>query len=97
MDKSADLPTGTDLPSPAKRGRRRLVQSTLFPHRPQDNAAIEADDCDGGEDEDEEYVGSQTKKRKQRKTKAATKSRASKKVCVCVCVGYLLVKLVAEL
>lgn len=84
MEKSAEEATaGMDHRSPSTRVRRRLIQSTLFPHRPQDNVATEVEDCDKDddhEDEEEEYCGSQTKKRSRQKPKAAPKSRVSKKV-----------------
>ncbi|KAK9270529.1 hypothetical protein L1049_026110 [Liquidambar formosana] len=74
------------LPSSERRSvRRRLIQSTLFPHRSLDNVKESEDkqedeDCDEDEDEDEEYCGSQSKKKRKRKRKAMPQSRASKKV-----------------
>ncbi|XP_017243940.1 uncharacterized protein LOC108215858 [Daucus carota subsp. sativus] len=92
MDNPADVTAGvTDLrtPPPSSRLRRRLVQSTLFPHTSPDTATA-GDNCDRDDDrdddEDEEYCGGSLKKKtkkKPRKTKAITpKSRASKKVVV---------------
>lgn len=92
MDNPADVIAGiTDLrtPPPTTRVRRRLVQSTLFPHTNHDNATA-GDDCDRDDDredeDDEEYCGSSQKKntkKKTRKAKAITpKSRGSKKVIV---------------
>ncbi|KAL8133734.1 hypothetical protein AgCh_008972 [Apium graveolens] len=91
MDNPADVIVGiTDLrtPPPTTRVRRRLVQSTLFPHTNPDNTTA-GDDCDGDddrEDDDEEYCGSSQRKntkKKSRKAKTITpKSRGSKKVIV---------------
>ncbi|CAL5384961.1 unnamed protein product [Camellia sinensis] len=64
-----------DLQQPV---RRRLVQSTLFPHRSQDNAT-EKEDKKGDqkpneeEEEEEEYCPSQGKKKRQRKPRAPKK------------------------
>ncbi|THF97032.1 hypothetical protein TEA_026169 [Camellia sinensis var. sinensis] len=63
-----------DLQQPV---RRRLVQSTLFPHRSQDNAT-EKEDKKGDqkpneEEEEEEYCASQGKKKRQRKPRAPKK------------------------
>ena len=66
-----------DRPQPEQRRvRRRLVQSTLFPPKPQENAAERArEDCEKEDgDDDEDYCGSK------RKTKRKPKPRASKKV-----------------
>lgn len=66
--------------------RRRLVQSTLFPHKPQDrddNGDTKGErDCDQDENgEDEECCGSQSKGKRKGKGKAATTpKRACKKV-----------------
>ncbi|THF96320.1 hypothetical protein TEA_007438 [Camellia sinensis var. sinensis] len=60
-----------DLQQPVS---RRLVHSTLFPHRSQDNAT-EKEDKDGDQkpNEEEEYCASQGKKKRQRKSGAPKK------------------------
>ena len=67
------------------RVRRRLIQSTLFPHKSQDNVvSIEENsepDADQ-EDVEEDYCETQVKKNKKRKPRAASQSRASRKVCI---------------
>ncbi|KAK1386884.1 putative P-loop containing nucleoside triphosphate hydrolases superfamily protein [Heracleum sosnowskyi] len=95
MDNQADVIIGiTDLrtPPPTTRVRRRLVQSTLFPHTNHDNATVGVDcdrddDREDDDDDDEEYCGSSQKKNKKtkktRKAKAITPNlRGSKKVVV---------------
>uniref|UniRef100_A0A5B7B8E5 AAA+ ATPase domain-containing protein n=1 Tax=Davidia involucrata TaxID=16924 RepID=A0A5B7B8E5_DAVIN len=96
MEKPAEEATGVEVidigdvqPSEQTRVRRRLVQSTLFPHRSQDNgkeSVIKEDEnCDEDEDQDDEeneYCGSQSKKKRKQKPKAMPQSRASKKVAV---------------
>ncbi|KAA8546400.1 hypothetical protein F0562_002861 [Nyssa sinensis] len=69
--------------------RRRLIQSTLFPHRSQDNdqerVIKEDENCFGDEDQNDEgdkNCGSQSKKKRKRKPKAMPRSSASKKVAV---------------
>ncbi|KAK9047847.1 hypothetical protein SSX86_033191 [Deinandra increscens subsp. villosa] len=68
------------------RVRRRLIQSTLFPHKSQDNAVCvdEIESDVDQEDDEEDNCGSQNqvKKGKKRKPKAASQSRASRKVCL---------------
>lgn len=71
---------------PEPRGiRRRLVQSTLFPHKPPDREE-KGDtkgerDCDLGEDgENEECCGSQKKRKTKAKQKAKPSDKAPKKV-----------------
>ncbi|OMO55522.1 hypothetical protein COLO4_35941 [Corchorus olitorius] len=65
--------------------RRRLVQSTLFPHKsPEIEPKVEQKDKEGEDDnndgEDEEFCGSQGKKRgRKRKAKVTPPNRASKK------------------
>lgn len=61
--------------------RRKLVQSTLLPHKPQ-----EQEENGGGPDEenncveDEELCGSQGRKKRESKGKTTPQSRSSKKV-----------------
>ncbi|KAA8538484.1 hypothetical protein F0562_028145 [Nyssa sinensis] len=66
--------------------RRRLVQSTLFPHKSQDNGKDsvikEIEDCNEDDEQDAEedkYCGSQSKMKRKQKPKAMPQSRASKK------------------
>ncbi|KAL7263555.1 hypothetical protein ACSBR1_001670 [Camellia fascicularis] len=68
---AAEVAGVRDLQQP---GRRRLVQSTLFPHRSQDNAT-EKEDKDGDQkpNEEEQYCASQGKKKRQRKPGAPKK------------------------
>ncbi|KAL7246280.1 hypothetical protein ACSBR2_001409 [Camellia fascicularis] len=68
-----------DLQQPV---RRRLVQSTLFPHRSQDNATEKEDkkgDQKPNEEEEEEYCASQGKKKRQRKPRAPKKAAVNGK------------------
>ncbi|GAB4861357.1 hypothetical protein Ancab_036519 [Ancistrocladus abbreviatus] len=72
-----------------KNVRRRLVQSTLFPHKAPEN---KIENCDNGEvkygvdddedddDDDEEYRGSQSRRKRKQKRKATPRSRRSKKM-----------------
>lgn len=65
--------------------RRRLVQSTLFPHRPPEVESTGDQKCDNCNEEnrnseDEEYCGSQGKKTRRRKGKSTPQDGASKKV-----------------
>ncbi|KAL4589013.1 hypothetical protein LXL04_001915 [Taraxacum kok-saghyz] len=67
--------------------RRRLIQSTLIPHKSQDNAVSVDEDLEPDvdqEDDDEEYCGSQSRarKNKKRKPKLVSQSRVSTKVAV---------------
>ncbi|KAL6962141.1 hypothetical protein U1Q18_037095 [Sarracenia purpurea var. burkii] len=82
MDNPTDQATVVDvagdgdlLRTGRPRVRRRLVQSTLFPHRSQENAAGKEDeDCDQEDDsEEEDYCGSQGKKKRKRKPRASKK------------------------
>ncbi|XP_038717111.1 uncharacterized protein LOC120010394 isoform X2 [Tripterygium wilfordii] len=75
-----------ELRQPERRNvRRRLVQSTLFPHKPQETEVIDdqkADkDCNADEEGGEDYdcTESQGKKKKKRKGKTTTPTKASKK------------------
>lgn len=66
------------------RVRRRLIQSTLFPHKSPENVVsvddeIEPIDLEQGEGEDECGGGSQSQSAKSKKRKP--KPRASRKVC----------------
>lgn len=93
MDNSADAPYAvTDIRSPPpSRARRRLVQSTLFPHTPLDDTG------------DKDEVKKKTTQRKMKATTTATppKSRASNKVlfvfrclifgnCMFFCCDYMI-------
>ena len=65
--------------------RRRLIQSTLFPPKPQEreeNGDRKAENTEKGcdEDEDENCGGSQSKKKRKPKGKSMSQPRASKKV-----------------
>lgn len=65
--------------------RRRLVQSTLFPHRPPEVESTGDQKCDNCNEEnrnseDEEYCGSQGKKTRRRKGKSTPQDGASKKM-----------------
>ncbi|KAK3036787.1 hypothetical protein RJ639_030817 [Escallonia herrerae] len=92
MDRSAEKRTvavstaSLDPPPPeGARARRRLIQSTLFPHRSPDNAVKEDEYCDEDKDDEEveDYCGSQNKtkgKARKRKPKAIAQLRASRKV-----------------
>ncbi|KAI3525232.1 hypothetical protein L1887_03907 [Cichorium endivia] len=67
--------------------RRRLIQSTLVPHKSQDNVVNVDEDIEPDvyqEDDEEEYCGSQSqvKKNNRRKPKAVSQPRASRKVAV---------------
>ncbi|KAI3774938.1 hypothetical protein L1987_49502 [Smallanthus sonchifolius] len=69
------------------RVRRRLIQSTLFPHKSPDSVVCIDDDIEPDVDQEgdeEEYCGSQSqvKKNNKRKPKAASQSRASRKLAV---------------
>ncbi|KAK1416701.1 hypothetical protein QVD17_25817 [Tagetes erecta] len=72
------------------RVRRRLIQSTLFPHKSQDNVVcvdediVELDLDQEDDDDEEDNCGSQNqvKKTKKRKPKAVSQSRASTKLAV---------------
>lgn len=69
------------------RVRRRLIQSTLFPHKSQDNVVCVDEDVEPDavqEDDEDDNCGSQkqVKNIKKRKPKAASQSRASRKVSV---------------
>ncbi|KAL8189226.1 hypothetical protein R6Q57_028792 [Mikania cordata] len=69
------------------RARRRLVQSTLFPHKPQDNVVCVDEETESDadlEENEEDNCGSQNQvqKSKKRKPKAASQSRASRKFAV---------------
>lgn len=73
MDNPADGPTAvTDLLSPP---RRRLVQSTLFPHTPLNDTCTTGRYCQKDEDD---------KKMTQLNPKATSISRAPSEVFVCV-------------
>lgn len=80
--------SGVQLPE-HRTQRRRLIQSTLFPHRPQGNEKdreYKKDEC-SDRDEDDEYeeeecLGSQSQKSRKRKSKAVAQPRVSKKVSV---------------
>ncbi|CAK9184535.1 unnamed protein product [Ilex paraguariensis] len=99
MENSAavELTVGGDWGLPeGTRVCRRLVQSTLFPHKSQDNgkeSVVKEEENCGGEDdqeeeeeeEEDEYCGSQSdKKKRKRKSKPKAKktpqSRAPKKM-----------------
>lgn len=89
MDKEhpvAEHSSGELRPLERRCVRRRLVQSTLFPHKPQDGEENDYTkgerDCDQDENgEDEECCGSQSKIKRKGKGKATTTpKRASKKV-----------------
>lgn len=92
MDRSADgsviveaSANGGDVrPS---RVRRRLIQSTLFPHKSPDES-VEIDDKQDQED-DEEYCGSQSNKKRKRKPKALAQPRAPKKVSLVIFLSNL--------
>lgn len=67
------------------RVRRRLIQSTLFPHKSQDNVVSVDEDFEPDvdqEDIEEDYCETQVKKNKKRKPRAASQSRASRKIAV---------------
>ncbi|KAF5746841.1 hypothetical protein HS088_TW06G01016 [Tripterygium wilfordii] len=75
-----------ELRQPERRSvRRRLVQSTLLPHKPQENEVIDDHkghkDCNADDQgaEDNDFIGSQGKKQKKRKGKATSPTKASKK------------------
>ncbi|XP_057490564.1 uncharacterized protein LOC130776382 [Actinidia eriantha] len=76
MENSAAVASGGGDPNPAERPRvrRRLIQSTLFPHKPQDNATEKEDEyCDQeNDDEEEECCGKKKRKRKPRAPKKVT-------------------------
>ncbi|XP_059631837.1 uncharacterized protein LOC132274545 isoform X2 [Cornus florida] len=75
---------GGDLSPPERTPvRRRLIQSTLFPHRSQESVVKEKEGCDGDveqDDQDKECCGSQSKRKRKPKPKAMSQPRASKKV-----------------
>lgn len=90
-DEKDELVPATELspegirPPVRRNVRRKLVQSTLFPQKPQERE--ESGDQKGGkncgEDEDgeeEEFCGSQSKKKRKSKGKATPQPKASKKV-----------------
>lgn len=67
--------------------RRRLVQSTLFPQKPQEceengdhKVQNTEKDCAEDEDEDEDEDGGSSQSKKKRKPKGKSMVRASKKV-----------------
>lgn len=69
--------------------RRRLIQSTLFPHKSQDNGTVCVDEdiveLDVDQEDDDDEVDNcesqnQVKKSKKRKPKAASQPRATRKV-----------------
>ncbi|KVH93074.1 hypothetical protein Ccrd_004887 [Cynara cardunculus var. scolymus] len=67
------------------RVRRRLIQSTLFPHKSQDNVGSVDEDFEPGvdqEDVEEDYCETPVKNNKKRKPRAASQSRASRKIAV---------------
>ncbi|KAF5787232.1 putative checkpoint protein Rad17/Rad24 [Helianthus annuus] len=67
------------------RVRRRLIQSTLFPHKSPDNVVCVDEDIEPDveqEDDEEDNCGSQAKKGRKRKPKAAAQPRASRKLTV---------------
>lgn len=70
-----------ELRQPERRSvRRRLVQSTLFPHKENGDPKGERDSDRADNGEDEECCGSQSNKRRKAKGKPTTPKRASKKV-----------------
>ncbi|XP_057974939.1 uncharacterized protein LOC131162458 isoform X2 [Malania oleifera] len=80
---------GAPRPPERRPLRRRLIQSTLFSHRPQDNeredegeGAGERGDVEEVDSEDEEYCGSQGKKEKKSARKGKSRPRNSNKVAV---------------
>ena len=87
MDISADdegpvavAPAAEEIPQPEQRSvRRRLVQSTLFPHKSPEielnSEKIIDENCNG-----EEYRGSQNKKKRMQKGKTTPLTRTPKKV-----------------
>jgi hypothetical protein len=86
MDISADdegpvavAPAAEEIPQPEQSVRRRLVQSTLFPHKSPEielNSEKNIDEnCNG-----EEYRGSQNKKKRMQKGKTTPLTRTAKKV-----------------
>jgi hypothetical protein len=86
MDISADdegpvavAPAAEEIPQPEQSVRRRLVQSTLFPHNSPEielNSEKNIDEnCNG-----EEYRGSQNKKKRMQKGKTTPLTRTPKKV-----------------
>ncbi|XP_024451631.2 uncharacterized protein LOC7463160 isoform X5 [Populus trichocarpa] len=85
MDISADdegpvavAPAAEEIPQPEQSVRRRLVQSTLFPHKSPEielNSEKNIDEnCNG-----EEYRGSQNKKKRMQKGKTTPLTRTAKK------------------
>jgi hypothetical protein len=89
MDRSADgdgpvAAAAEEIPQPERRSvRRRLVQSTLFPHKSPENSELKLDIKCNGEDDDyqaKEYRGSQNKKKRTRKGKTTPQTRTPKKV-----------------
>ncbi|KAM0017269.1 putative checkpoint protein Rad17/Rad24 [Helianthus debilis subsp. tardiflorus] len=67
------------------RVRRRLIQSTLFPHKSPDNVVCVDEDIEPDveqEDDEEDNCGSQAKKGRKRKPKAAAQPRAARKLAV---------------
>lgn len=90
MDRSADgdgpvEAAAEGIPQPERRSvRRRLVQSTLFPHKSPENCEQKLDRNCNGEGDDyqaKEYRGSQNNKRTRRgKGKTTPPTRTPKKV-----------------
>ncbi|XP_010999406.1 PREDICTED: uncharacterized protein LOC105107249 [Populus euphratica] len=87
MDRSADgdgpvVAAAEEIPQPERRSvRRRLVQSTLFPHRSPENNELKLDKKCNSEDDDyqaKECRGSQNKKKRTRKGKTTPQTRTPK-------------------
>ncbi|XP_034888998.1 uncharacterized protein [Populus alba] len=84
MDRSADgdgpvAAAAEEIPQPERTSvRRRLVQSTLFPHKSPENSELKLDKKCIGEDDDyqaKEYCGSQNKKKRTRKGKTTPQTK----------------------
>lgn len=96
-DRSPQELSPADIRPPERRSaRRRLVQSTLFPHKPQPKDGEEngdgKDDRDRGEEigdgdngggEDEDCGGSQSKRKRKAKGNTTPSKRSSEKVNYC--------------
>ncbi|XP_027190964.1 uncharacterized protein [Cicer arietinum] len=61
-------PSGNAAIPPGRSVRRRLVQSTLFPHKPPEPRNKPEENTDSGDEQDEDYCD--TKNRRKRKSKA---------------------------